>query len=189
MRRKSWTSSRRCKIVWDDSRSNNAKPHGNRGASQGHHIAVDAFRCVTATCAGIWLPASGSNCNECHLYTTPLSSNAAASVKSRGRQRRRALGCVARPPAQIAPPLSRPRAPITPSTFSSYAEPETVSSLRLLADPATPRGASGGIRPIADRISGLGPNGPAMASIVPTARDIVPRVDVATALRSRFRHR
>jgi hypothetical protein len=37
----------------------NTKPHDNRGASQDRHIAVASFRCVTATCAGRWSPASG----------------------------------------------------------------------------------------------------------------------------------
>jgi len=49
------------------SRSINAKPHDNRGASQDRHIAVASFRCVTATRAGGWSPASGSTCSKCHL--------------------------------------------------------------------------------------------------------------------------
>ena len=36
----------------EDAVATNAKPHENRGASQGRHIAVASFRCVTATCAG-----------------------------------------------------------------------------------------------------------------------------------------
>lgn len=44
----------------------NAKPRDHRGALQDRHIAVASFRCVTATCAGVWLPASGSSCSDCH---------------------------------------------------------------------------------------------------------------------------
>ena len=47
-------------------RSPNAKPRDDRGASQDRHVAMASFRRVTATYAGAWLPASGSNCSECH---------------------------------------------------------------------------------------------------------------------------
>jgi len=44
------------------SKCTNAKPHDCRGASRDRHIAMASFRCVTATCAGFWSPASGSTC-------------------------------------------------------------------------------------------------------------------------------
>src|SRR5207253_5589815 len=73
------------------------------------------------------------------------------------------------------------------STFSSYAEPERVSSLRLFAGAGD--SASHCTRHSMDRITGLCPNGPAMVSMAPMTRGIVPQVDVATGPRSRFRHR
>ena len=48
----------------------NAKPRDHRGAVQDRHIAVASFRRVTATCAGVSLPAAGSSCSDFHLYST-----------------------------------------------------------------------------------------------------------------------
>jgi hypothetical protein len=45
----------------------NAKPRDHRGAVQDRHIAVASFRRVTATCAGVSLPAVGSSCSDFHL--------------------------------------------------------------------------------------------------------------------------
>jgi hypothetical protein len=169
----------------DDSRSTNAKPHRNRGASPGRHIAWLHFVASPQRVPVFGYRLRGRTVMNVIYRLPPFSSNAAASVRSRGGQRRRASGCVALSPDCATVVVSTN----TDHAFYVFKLRRTRKSFkppiaRGAGDPAPRRS-----RHSTDRISGLCPNGPAMVSMVPKARGIVPRVDVATAPRSRFRHR
>lgn len=118
----------------------------------------------------------------------PPSSIAAQPTRSRGSKLSRASGRATRCPRnRIASPMSCPGAPTHTSTLSRYAEPERVAKLRRPAG-AGNRAPRGELRP-ADRLSELRPNVPATVRMARRVRGIVPRADVATGRRSRFRHR